>query len=131
RHLANVSFEPLLPPLRLSEGLAEGHVHLVPQDPRAADFAVPSKIYTIMAAGRPFVATARRGTAPWDLQQESGAFVCVAPDEIDAFADAVLRLARDDTFRDELGRRGRCYIEERHSREAVTNRLLACIDGIA
>jgi colanic acid biosynthesis glycosyl transferase WcaI len=131
RRLANVSFEPLLPPALLSEGMAEGHVHLVPQDPRAADFAVPSKIYTIMAAGRPFVATARRGTALWDLQQESGAFVCVAPHDIDAFAEAVLRIVRDDGFRQELGQRGRRYIEERHSREAVTARLLACIDGAA
>ncbi len=38
-------FRPLtlMPRERFNESLAEGDVHLVPQDPEAADFAVPSK----------------------------------------------------------------------------------------
>jgi colanic acid biosynthesis glycosyl transferase WcaI len=131
RGLDNVSFESLLPPLRLSEGLAQGHVHVVPQNPRAADFAVPSKIFAIMAAGRPFVATARPGSALWDLQRDSGAFLCVAPHDTDAFAEAVLRLARDEGYSAQLGRHGRSYVEERHSREAVTRVLLGCIERLS
>lgn len=129
RKLDNVAFAPLLPPMRLAQGLAEGHVHLVPQDPRAADFAVPSKIFSIMAAGRPFVATARPGSVLWELQQDSGAFLCVAPYDIDAFADAVLRLARDAAYSAALGRRGRQYVEDRHSRDAITRQLFDCIEG--
>src|SRR5207302_3049200 len=63
RRLTNVRITDLLPPEKLSEGLAEGDIHLVPQDPEAADFALPSKVFNIMAAGRPFIATARPGTS--------------------------------------------------------------------
>ena len=77
--LRNVQIADLLPPERLNAGLAEGDIHLVPQDPDAADFAVPSKIYNIMAAGRPFIATARPDSVLWRLQQECGGFVCVPP----------------------------------------------------
>ena len=131
RGLDNIAFAPLLPPQRLAEGLAEGHVHLVPQDPRAADFAIPSKIFTIMAAGRPFVATAGPGSALWDLQQESGAFLCVAPYDIEGFAETVLRLARDEALSAALGARGRHYVETHYARDVVTRRLLDCIEGTA
>lgn len=129
RGLGNIAFAPLAPPAQLAEGLAEGHIHLVPQDPRAADFAIPSKIFGIMAAGRPFVATAGPGSALWELQKDSGAFLCVAPYDIDAFADTVLRLARDDAFAGELGRRGRHYVETHYARDVVTRQLLGCIEG--
>ena len=36
-----------------------GDIHLVPQNPNTAAFAVPSKVFNIMAVGRPFVATAQ------------------------------------------------------------------------
>ncbi len=129
RGLANIAFAPLAPPARLAEGLAEGHVHLVPQDPRAADFAIPSKIFAIMAAGRPFVATAAPGSALWEMQQESGAFLCVPPYDIAAFADTVLRLARDDALAAEIGARGRRYVEAHYARDVVTRQLVGCIEG--
>jgi colanic acid biosynthesis glycosyl transferase WcaI len=52
RCLRNVELKPLVPPQQLNEALAEGHVHLIPQLPEGADYALPSKTYAIMAAGR-------------------------------------------------------------------------------
>ncbi|MGE5145537.1 MAG: glycosyltransferase, partial [Candidatus Eiseniibacteriota bacterium] len=92
RQLGNVRIADLVPPERLNAGLAEGDIHLVPQDPEAADFAVPSKIYNIMAAGRPFIATARPDSVLWRLQQECGGFVCVPPYDARRFSEAVTAL---------------------------------------
>ncbi len=131
RRLDNVALEPLLPAARLNEGLAEGHVHLVPQNPDAADFAVPSKAYAIMAAGRPFVATARPNSPLWEMATESGAFVCVPPYSVDEFADALLRLARDPALCGTLGALGREYIVTNFSKPAVTRQLLTHIEGVA
>jgi colanic acid biosynthesis glycosyl transferase WcaI len=123
RGLTNVRFATLLPRSRLSEGLAAADIHLVPQDPQGAAFAVPSKVYSIMAAGRPFVSTALPDSPLWRLQAESGAFVCVPPNDACAMADAVLALIDDETLRLELGARGRSFVEQHFSKQSVLHNL--------
>jgi len=129
RDLANIRFVPLLPKEQLNDGLAEGDVHLVPQDPNAADFALPSKLYAIMAAGRPAVATAREGSALWRLAKETNAFVCVSPDDVDAFARSALELLDNDDWRRHLGSAGRGYTEQFATREVVLDAYARLIAG--
>lgn len=127
RRLGNVRLADLLPPERLNAGLAEGDIHLVPQDPEAADFAVPSKIYNIMAAGRPFIATARPGSVLWRLQQECGGFVCVPPYDVPRFSEAVMALVENVTLRHEMGARARNFVVERFAKRRVLGDLLAVL----
>jgi colanic acid biosynthesis glycosyl transferase WcaI len=121
--LANVHFDTLRPADRLAEGLADGDVHLVPQEPAAAEFAVPSKVYAIMSAGRTFVATANRGSPLWRLRRESGGFLTVPANDDRQFAAGVLRLLDNAALRNRLGARGRRYIEKQCSRERVMAQL--------
>lgn len=127
RELNNVHFAPLVPAERLAESLAEGDIHLVPQDTSIADFAVPSKVFAIMAAGRPFVATARPGSLLWHLMDESRAFLCVPAGDAAALADTVERLAHDPDLRRDLGRNGRLYAVTRHDKAIVLERFLAIL----
>jgi colanic acid biosynthesis glycosyl transferase WcaI len=129
--LTNVRIESLLPESELNRGLAEGVVHLVPQNPQAADFAMPSKAFNIMAAGRPFVATCSPGSALWRVQRETGAFICVPPDDATAFADAVLELLNDEAKRRQLGAAGRAYIEDKHSRQTVLPQFRRLLEGVS
>jgi colanic acid biosynthesis glycosyl transferase WcaI len=129
RKLNNVTFCDLLAPERLADGLAEGDIHLVPQNPVIADFAVPSKVYAIMAAGRPFVATAVRDSSLWQLQKDCGAFICVPPNAPQRLADAVLHLADDRDLRREMGERGHRYVKDHYSKDACLARLMAAIEG--
>ena len=121
--LANVHFDALWPPERLTEGLCDGDVHLVPQEPAAAEFAVPSKIYSIMAAGRPFVATANPGSPLWRLRRESRAFLTVRANDHVRLARMVARLVDDTSLRRVLGERGRRYATENCAREKVLGDL--------
>jgi colanic acid biosynthesis glycosyl transferase WcaI len=125
RGLRHVRLAPLTPPDELSSSLAQGAIHFVPQDANAADFAVPSKVYAIMASGRPFVATARPGSQLWDLSVRSQAFLCVPAGDTDAIADAVERLARDPAFRIKLGCNGRRYALRHHDKALVLGRFHA------
>lgn len=129
--LRNIEFRPLLPPARLNEALSEGDIHLVPQNPQAADYAVPSKIFAIMAAGRPFIATAEPGSLLWQMQKETGAFLCVPPNDPAAFADAVLRLSQDDAMRAELGARGRAHVLAHHAKPKVLHDFMSAVRGYA
>ena len=84
-----------------------------------------------MAVGRPFVATALPGSLLWQLQERSGAFLCVPPNEPAAFADAVLRLADDEALRLELGRRGRSFVEQNYAKPRILDDFMSRLDAIS
>jgi len=130
RHLENVRLAELQPNEGLSTALAAGDIHLVPQNPQAAAFAVPSKVYNIMAVGRPFVATALPDSTLWRLQKQSGAFLCVPPDEPLSFAEAVLQLADDPQLRRELGRRGREFVEQNYAKPLILSAFSSRLDAL-
>jgi colanic acid biosynthesis glycosyl transferase WcaI len=102
----------------------------VPQDPEGAEFAVPSKVYNIMAVGRPFVTTARPGSPLAELEASSGAFLCVPPNDRRAFAAAVLKLADDRALRDRLGARGRSFVERHFAKPRVLGAFMARIETL-
>lgn len=131
RALHNLSFAPLAPNEALSAAMAEGDVHLVPQVSSGGDFAVPSKVFTIMAAARPFVATAAPGSALDQLAKSSGAFVCVRPGDPVAFADCTLALLGDARRRLAMGERGRAYVMREVDTDVVMRRLVPLLDGTA
>ncbi len=70
--LPNVVFRGYIEPERLSELLATGDIHVVPLKAGLARVSVPSKTYSIMAAGRPVLAAIdpahRRPSASWRIR---------------------------------------------------------------
>jgi len=122
RDLHIVHLEDLVPPERFSESLAEADVHLVPQNPTAADFAVPSKVYSIMAAGRPFVCTALPGSTLWDLMEKADSSRCIPPNKPEEFAICVAALLDDHAAATTMGARGRAYVQTHATKDAVLMR---------
>jgi len=129
--LTNIRMIALQPNEALGTALAAGDIHLVPQRPDAAAFAVPSKVFNIMAVGRPFVATALPDSVLWRLQRQSGAFLCVPPNDPSTFAEAVIQLADDSRLRQELGRRGREFVEQHYAKPRVLGHLMSRLDAFA
>jgi len=129
--LTNIQIAALQPNEALGTALAAGDIHLVPQRPDAAAFAVPSKVFNIMAVGRPFVATALPDSVLWRLQRQSGAFLCVPPDDPPSFAEAVVQLADDCRLRQELGRRGREFVETHYAKPRILGHLVDRLDAVA
>jgi len=122
--LGNVHFEGLVPAHAFNQSLCEGDVHLVPQLEAGASFAVPSKIYTTMAAGRPSIATALPGTALWKLMENTGACLCVPPDDPEAFSGAALALLEDPKRQRAMGMAGRNYVCQNVDRDVVYPAML-------
>jgi colanic acid biosynthesis glycosyl transferase WcaI len=128
--LANVRFGRFVPDDRLGELLATGDVHVVPLRAGLASVSVPSKTYSILAAGRPIVAAIDADTEIPRLLAESGAGVVVAPDDPDAFATAVADLVADPERRETTGRRARHWVLGAASPAAVAaayERLVATL----
>ncbi|SKA30443.1 colanic acid biosynthesis glycosyl transferase WcaI [Enhydrobacter aerosaccus] len=130
RRLGNVKLAELRPNEDLARALCAGDIHLVPQNPQAAAFAVPSKVYNIMAVGRPFVATALPNSTLWHLQRQSDAFLCVPPNDPSTFAEAVVKLADNERLRHELGRNGRAFVERHYAKPRILGNFLKRLDAL-
>ena len=117
--LPNVRFADYIEPSRLSELLATGDVHVVPLRRGLGRVSVPSKTYSIMAAGRPVVASIDPDTAVPRILEDSGGGVAVAPDDPRAFTDAIRSLVADPARCEQLGALGRAWVEREASPAAV------------
>ena len=76
--MTNVRFADYQPKDRLAEVLATGDVHVVPLKRGLARSSVPSKTYSILAAGRPLVASVDLGTEVARVVERAGSGVAVA-----------------------------------------------------
>ncbi|MBB5752651.1 glycosyltransferase family 4 protein [Prosthecomicrobium pneumaticum] len=108
--LGNVAFEDLVPAGRLAAALQAAHLHLVPQAPGVADYALPSKALSIMAAGRAFIAVAPPGSPLAHLAERSGGGVAVPPGDPAALVAVVEALLADSARLEAMGRAGRAHI---------------------
>ena len=109
--LPNVRFVDFQPKERLPEVLAAADIHVVPLKRGLAASSVPSKTYSIMAAGRPLVASVDEGTEVARVVERAGAGVAVPPDDPDAFVAAVSKLLDDPGLAEQMGRSARRFVE--------------------
>ena len=117
--LPNFLFQDYQPPQFLSDSLAASDVHLVSLLPQMEGLIVPSKIYGILAAGRPtlFIGDVRGDLARLVQEHQCGVAVEVGNDERLA---SELRAMRDDPRRLALmGKRARDLAVSRYSSESA------------
>ncbi len=100
------------PPERLEEVLASADLHLVLLRSGLGTTSVPSKVYTVMAAGRPVLASVDRGSEVEQLLADSGAGRAVDPEDTDAFCTVVAEMVDDPDGLVEMGQRARAYAEQ-------------------
>lgn len=117
--LGNIRFSGYQPAERVAEVLATGDIHLVPLRRGLGWVSVPSKVYSILAAGRPVLAAIDPGTEVPRLLAASGAGVCVEPDESAMFERELARLAADPDAQQRMGEAGRRWVEHAVSPAAV------------
>jgi colanic acid biosynthesis glycosyl transferase WcaI len=115
----NLVFGEFQPFDRLAEVLATADVHVVPLRRGLGRVSVPSKTYSVMAAGRPIVAAVDPGTEVDRLVEGASCGIVVPPDDVLAFIDAVDRLVADLDGRTAMGRRARAFVETHASPRAV------------
>ena len=117
QHLENIKYIPLQPLDRLNDLLNAADIHLMPQRAGAEDLVMPSKLTNMVASGRPVVATAAVGTQVGSVVQKCG--IVVDPGDLDAFVEAIERLADNKEYRKHLGESGRRLAEESWEKENI------------
>jgi colanic acid biosynthesis glycosyl transferase WcaI len=126
--LDTVRFLPLQLRERFPLLLAAADIHLVVQKDQASDLVMPSKLGNILAAGRPFIATARQETELGRVTIESQAGLLVPPGNAGSLAQAIVNLARKPATRKKMRVKARKFAEAHWERDKIMakwERLLA------
>jgi colanic acid biosynthesis glycosyl transferase WcaI len=114
--LGTVTFLPFQPRDRLSEVMAAADLSAVTINRASSAFSLPSKVFGIMASGRPILAITPPDSEVAHLVQTGDCGVVVPPDQPQALADKILELRRDPERLRYLGGNGRTFLESRFSR---------------
>jgi colanic acid biosynthesis glycosyl transferase WcaI len=126
--LPNVRFLPIQPLERLNELLNLADIHILPQSAAAADLVMPSKLTGMLASGRPIIVTAHPETELANVMDSLGRVI--PPGQPDRLADAILSLVRQPALREELGQRGRAFVEQTWAKELVLERFLLSLQSL-
>ncbi|HET7290787.1 MAG TPA: glycosyltransferase family 4 protein [Vicinamibacteria bacterium] len=128
--LANVSFHPAVGREQVAAFYRSADVCLVPlRDVPLFRTFIPSKMFEILACGRPIVASLAGEAA--EILLASGAALVTPPEDVPAIAAAITRLAAEPALARELEARGRPFVADRYDREALALRYLALLEGLA
>lgn len=110
RLLPNVRFVGMQPAARLPEVLGAADVHLIPLKKGLGRSSVPSKVYSILAAARPLVASVDEGSEVALLVERANAGLAVPPGDAEALTKAIRRLVDDPDEARRMGDAGRQFV---------------------
>src|SRR5205823_1123075 len=93
--LRNVRFLPFFPASKIPSVLAAADAHVITIKRGLEGVVVPSKMYGILAAGKPILAVAAKDTDAASLIEQIGCGICADPDNIREVGTAMKTLASD------------------------------------
>ncbi len=120
--VASVRFLAYQPREVLSESLSSAHLHYLGLAKGLSGFVVPSRAYGVLSAARPLLVSADSDCETVRIVERSGCGIVVAPGRPELVAGAI-RDAYEGRFDlDEMGRRGRAYVELEADRDVAIAR---------
>jgi colanic acid biosynthesis glycosyl transferase WcaI len=123
----SVVFLPHQPRDVLSLSLSSADLHFLGLSPGLSGYIVPSRIYGVLAAGRPVIAAVDGDSETAALVERTGAGVVVPPDRPDLLAKAI-RNAHEGRFDLEaMGSQARAFALEEANREVAFARYRAIL----
>jgi colanic acid biosynthesis glycosyl transferase WcaI len=118
----NVTLLPTQPRERLPDLLAAADVGLAPLKKGMAGTSVPSKIFGIMASGRPVVTGVDPGSDTDEMIGAADCGVVTPPEDAAALAQAIRTLHADRARARQMGENARSYVERHHSQQVTVER---------
>ena len=120
--LDHVRFLPYQPREVLASSLSAADIHVVGLAHGLSGYVVPSRLYGVLAVGRPVIAAADADSETAQLVEAIGCGVVVPPGRPELLA-AAIRRARDGEYDlQAMGRRAREYAEAEGDRRVATDR---------
>ena len=125
--ITNVRILPFQPYEEISHVFSLGDAGLIISKPGIGGSSVPSKTWSIMAAERPVLASFDKDSELYKLVKDTGCGVASDASSKDDFKRAVLELYSDAQVRQEMGKRGRAYLEEELNKDKCVGEYVRTI----
>jgi colanic acid biosynthesis glycosyl transferase WcaI len=125
--IPNVRFLSFFPGSKIPSVLAAADAHLVTVKRGLEGVVVPSKMYGILAAGKPIVAVAPSECDVASIGRQKGFAICADPDDPIQFADCVRQIARNGKMLREMGEAAAASAPE-YKRTGELQKLLAIVE---
>ena len=107
RGLTNIRFFPYQPKARLHESFAAADAFLVSLKSGIEGYIVPSKVYGILAAGRPYIAAVDPSSEAAAIARDYGCGLLATPGDPDSLAEAIMAMYDDPGATRAMGQRAR------------------------
>lgn len=121
RQLDNVTLLGYVPIGEMASVYAVSDVGLVPLKKGTAKSALPSKVYTVMAAGLPVMAVVDPDSDTANLVEQAQCGQVVPPDDPESLAAALRAMATDEKALVRFRQNALSFIQAHYSREAVAS----------
>ncbi len=129
--LRNVTFMTYRPRAELAQSLSAADLHLIPLSAGTAGCLVPSKVYGILAAGRPFVAIMEEQAEVARIARDNSVGFVGKPGDDAALARIISEAVRNPAALEAMGRRARQLARERYDRKIATARFAEMLEAVA
>ena len=130
RATPNIKFAPFRPVEQIAHVMMAGDLHIVTVKRGLEGVVVPSKLYSILAAGRPILAVAPPESDAARIVVESGCGIAADPDDPAAVAAAIKELRAQPERLAEMGRRAR-ETAAKYARVNELERFVAIVEDAA
>lgn len=117
--LENVSFRSFVDRSELNTSLNASDLSVVAFKKGMAGISVPSRLYNLMAAGKPILAIVDDDSEVAQVIREEGIGMIAAPQNAPEIAQTILKLKNDGNGRLVMSRKARAAAEEKYSYSAV------------
>jgi len=128
--LPNVRFGPLQPRDRLAQSLSLGDVHLIAMRSAARGLLVPSKLYGIMAVGRPIVFVGPPDCHVARIVRRAGIGRVVAEGNAHGLVEALEDMRTRPGMRELMGERARQYFLDHFDKPHAMAKWTALLDSL-
>lgn len=126
----SVRFLPYQPRDRLSESLSSADVHVVGLAAGLAGYVVPSRLYGILAVGRPVIVHADEDSETAEIVRENGCGLVVPPGRPELLAHAIRSAYAGRADLQQMGASARAYAVGEASRDVAIERYRRLIGEV-
>ncbi len=130
KDIPNVRFLPFFPSSKISSVLAAADAHLITVKRGLEGVVVPSKMYGILAAGKPIVAVAPSECDVVSLGAKKGFSIYSDPDDVTGFVNSVRTLANNPELLHQMGIAASSAAPE-YERTRELSKLIAILEAAA
>jgi len=128
--LKNIKFLTYQDKENLKFTLNAAHIHLVTLKKGMGGIIVPSKVYGIMAAGKPYIAALDKESEVQKITEEFHCGINVKPSNAQELKKAVLWAYRHQPEIEKMGQKGRQALRKYYSRNICTQKFKQAIHKI-